>query len=327
MAETTSLTVTLERPIGAALSPAQERAREYARRARAESTLRAYRTDWADFTRWCADQQLIALPALPETVAAYVASQAEAHRVATIARRCAAISVVHKTAGLDSPVSNELVRTVLKGIRRTLGVAPAEKAPLLPSTLRDMAAALPASLIGARDRALLLLGFAGAFRRSEIVALDVEDLSFTTDGLTVLLRRSKTDQEGQGRKIGIPHLPHSDACPVRAVREWLTAAGITEGPVFRAVPRPPAGCPVTLGPRLSSRCVALVIKRRLPAGTDSSQYAGHSLRSGFVTSAFRGGAGMKAVMRTTGHRSVAVLLRYDRETSLFKRAALVNTGL
>jgi integrase len=248
---------------------------------------------------------------------------ADHHKASTIQRRLSAVSQVHQVKGFESPTKNEVVRSVLKGIRRTIGTAPNEKAPLVAADIREMVAGLPDKLIGTRDRALLLLGFAGAFRRSELVGLNVDDLTFTDDGMVVMLRRSKTDQEGQGRKVGIPSLPTSDACPVRAVRAWLGASGITEGPVFRSV-----ACGGRLqAKRLSDNAVAEVVKRRLPAGRDAARFAGHSLRAGFVTSAANGGASIKAIMRQTGHRSLETVMRYMREASLFKGNALGATGL
>jgi site-specific recombinase XerD len=300
-----------------------EQAREYARRARSAATIRAYRTDWADFEAWCATQGASALPATPETVACYISSMADHHKAATITRRLSAISQVHQIKGFESPTKNELVRSVLKGIRRTIGTAPAEKSPLVAGDIREMVGSLPATLIGKRDRALLLLGFAGAFRRSELVGLNVEDLDFGADGLVVILRRSKVDQEGQGRKIGIPSLPASDACPVRAVRAWLEASGITAGPVFRAV----AIGGRLQAKRLSGNAVAEIVKHRLSAGKDAAKFAGHSLRAGFVTSAANGGASVKSIMRQTGHRSLETLMRYMREASLFRGNALGATGL
>jgi len=230
--------------------------------------------------------------------------------------------MVHQARGFESPCRSELCRSVLKGIRRTLGTAPNEKAPLLAIDVREMVAALPDTLLGFRDRALLLLGFAGAFRRSELVALNVEDLAFTEDGLIVTLRRSKTDQEGHGRKIGVPALPASDACPVRGLREWLAAAAITEGPLFRSV-----SSGRLHHERLSDQTVAKVVKRHLPTGHDTAKYAGHSLRAGFVTSAAAGGASIKAICRTSGHRSIETVMRYIREASLFRGNALASTGL
>jgi integrase len=319
----TSLVPITQGAVPAPYSPATERAREYARSARAPSTLRAYRVDLADFTAWCSTQNLCPLPAEPQTVASYIAAQAETHKASTITRRLSAISVAHQVRGYDSPTKNELVRSVLKGIRRELGTASNGKSPLLAADIREMLSRIPDTLIGKRDKALLSVAFAGAFRRSELVGLDVADLEFTSDGLVITLRRSKTDQEGRGRKIGIPALPASRACAVRAVRDWLESSGITEGPIFR---------PVALGSRLgcgrlNDRVVALVIKRRLPADRDGSKYSGHSTRAGFVTSAAIGGASLKAIMNQTGHRSLQMVLRYTRDASLFRENALVSTGL
>jgi site-specific recombinase XerD len=305
------------------LAPVAEQAREYARRARAESTITAYASDWRDFEAWCRKQPVTPLPATPQTVACYISSMADHHKASTIGRRLSAISQIHQSRRFESPTKNALVRSVLKGIRRTIGTAPNEKAPLVAADIREMVSRLPDNLIGKRDRALLLLGFAGAFRRSELVGLNVEDLMFTPDGLVVILRKSKTDQEAKGRKIGVPSLPHSDACPVRAVRAWLDASAIADGPVFRSV-----ACGGRLQTqRLSDNAVAEVVKRRLPAGLDSAKFAGHSLRAGFCSSAARGGASIKSIMNTTGHKSVAVLMRYIRDASLFRGAALAQTGL
>jgi integrase len=308
--------------IGGSL-PEMDQARDYARKSRSASTVRSYSNDWRDFSDWCRSRNQSALPATPQTVAAYIAAQADSRKAATIQHRLAAISQVHQLRGFESPTKNEIVRTVLKGIRRTLGTAPAEKAPLVAADIREMVGRLPDTLLGKRDRALLLLGFAGAFRRSELVGLNVDDVTFAADGLVVTLRRSKTDQEGQGRKVGIPVLPHSDACPVRAVRAWLDASGITSGPLFRSV----AVGGKLLTERLSDRAVALVVKRRLPPGKESARFAGHSLRAGFVTSAANGGASVKSIMRQTGHRSLQTVMRYMRDASLFRGNALAQTGL
>ena len=305
------------------MEPTADKAREYARRAKSAQTLRCYATDWKDFTGWCTANALQSLPATPEVVALYISALADKHRASTIQRRLSAISQAHQLRGYDSPTKSEIVRSVIKGIRRTLGVAPVEKSPLIAADIREMVAALPETLSGKRDRALLLLGFAGAFRRSELVALNVEDLEFTNDGLVVILRRSKTDQEGVGRKIGIPQLSASDACPVSAVRAWLAATAVTVGPLFRSV----ALGGVLGTSRLSDRAVATTVKKWLPSGRDVSKFSGHSLRAGFVTSAANGGASVKAIMRQTGHRSLETLMRYMRDASLFRGNALGATGL
>ena len=207
--------------------PVEEQAREYAKNSRSKSTIRSYTLGWKHFSAWSIDAGRYPLPATPETVSLYLASMASDLKVSTIQLRMAAISQTHQLKGFESPTKSEIVRTVLKGIRRTLGTAPTKRrAPLITTDVREMVGRLPDTLLGARDRALLLLGFAGAFRRSELVGIDFEDLTFTSDGLVVLLRRSKTDQEeNAGRNVGVPHLAHSDACPVGAVRGWLRSIG------------------------------------------------------------------------------------------------------
>jgi integrase len=179
-------------------------------------------------------------------------------------------------------------------------------------------------LIGLRDRALILLGFAGAFRRAELVALDVTDLQFSRDGLTVTLRRSKTDQEGQGRKIGIPYGANPETCPVRTLQAWLEEAAIAEGPVFRSLSRHGKVRPG----RLSSVDVARVVKKLANrAGLDPAKYAGHSLRAGHATSAAASGASERSIMNQTGHRSVQMVRRYIREGSLFRENSAGKLGL
>ncbi len=189
------------------------RTRAYIDAATAPNTRRAYRSDWDDFTRWCMAHGLLSLPATPETVALYLAALAAVAKVSTVGRRLTAIAKAPRAAGYETPTKSEAVHLTMRGIRRTHGVAPNQKAPAVLAVLRAMLAVLPDTLIGTRERALLLLGFAGAFRRSELVSLDVADLAFGEQGMTVTLRRSKGDQEGEGAKKGIPlqaacaHLP------------------------------------------------------------------------------------------------------------------------
>jgi integrase len=181
-----------------------------------------------------------------------------------------------------------------------------------------MVETLQESLIGARDRALLLVGFAGAFRRSELVALDVRDVAFTTEGLMITLRRSKTDQEGQGRSVGLPYGSRLETCPVRSLRAWLALSEITSGPLFRPINRHGT---MAEG-RLSDRAVALVVKRTAKAaGLDPAKYAGHSLRAGLATSAAAAGVSERAIMNQTGHKSAATVRKYIREGSLFRENA------
>jgi integrase len=232
---------------------------------------------------------------------AYIADCAGRLKPGSIQRRLNAIAEAHKAAELDSPTHAGLMRNTLKGIRRTLGTAPAQKAPALTDDIRAMVEAADTGVIGLRDRALILLGFAGAFRRSELVGLDAEDCAFSKDGLTVTLRRSKTDQEGVGRRVGIPYGSNPETCPVRVLQEWIEQAGIGSGPLFRPINRHRQVQPG----QLSGIDVARVVKKLADrAGLDAAKFAGHSLRAGHATSAAMAGASERSIMRQTGHRSV-----------------------
>jgi integrase len=212
----------------------------------------------------------------------------------------------------------------MAGVRRAKGTASQPKTPALTGDIIKMLGGLPDGLLGIRDRALLLIGFAGAFRRSELVGLNTGDLEFATEGLVITLRRSKGDQEGQGRKLAIPHGTSASTCPVRALKSWLEAASITEGPVFRSVNRHGQVQPR----RLSGYAVALVVKRYADvAGLDPARYAGHSLRSGLATSAAIAGASERSIMNQTGHRSTAMVRRYIRDGNLFRDNAAGRLGL
>ena len=279
--------------------PSLDRAREFARQSKAANTLRGYRADWQDFCQWCESHGLCPLPASPEAVAAYIAECAERLKVGSIQRRLNAIAEAHKATDLESPTAVGLVRNTLKGIRRTLGTAAAQKTPTLTDDIRAMVDATEVALIDARDRALILLGFAGAFRRSELVGLDIEDCAFGKDGLTVSLHRSKTDQDGARRKIGIPYGSNPETCPVRTVQAWLAEAGAETGPLFRSISR----------------------HGQVRAGLDPVKYAGHSLRAGHATSAAIAGASERSIMKQTGHKSHLMVCRYIRDANLFRESA------
>jgi integrase len=309
-------------PIG---DPEAAAIRGYLDASQAPRTRAAYRRDWAAFAGWCADRRLASLPASAETVARYLVDQADAGlRVATLVRRISAISQAHQAADLDTPTRALLVRKILAGIKRRRGVAQRAVAPILPDDLRAMLALLDDSPAGLRDRAILLLGFAGAFRRSEIVALDVGDLVMRREGLVVTLRRSKTDQEGQGTVKGIPSGRHAATCPVRAVGAWIAAARLTGGPLFRPIDRHGN----IRARRLADFHVARLIKRLAAAcGLDASLYSGHSLRAGLATAAAAAGVAERAIMRQTGHRSERIVRRYIRDGALFRENAAGAVGL
>jgi integrase len=218
-----------------------------------------------------------------------------------------------------------MVRSVLTGIRRTVGTAPKQVAPATIGDIRKMTARMGETAIEIRDRAILLLGFAGAFRRSELVSLDLGDLQEHADGILVTLRRSKTDQASQGDTKAIPFGSDAATCPVRTLQAWIAASGITDGPVFRPVDRHGN----VAASRLSGKAVALVVKRAAErAGLEPEAYAGHSLRAGFVTTAAANGATERAISRQTGHAPGSAVLRsYIRHASAFTDNAASNVGL
>ncbi len=307
-----------------ALTDLQEEARGYLAASRSPNTVRAYASDWRAFTRWCETRGFVALPAEPTTVALYITDLARTAKTATIRRRLSSISVAHQAAGLPTPTADILVRSTWSGIRRTNGVAQTGKHALLTDDIRTMVMPLPDTLQGRRDACLVLLGFSSAMRRSELVALDVADVTETGDGLIVTVRRSKTDEEGEGRQVGIPYGSNPMTCPVRAFRAWLEHSGIEDGPLFRPIDRHGK-----LGrERLSDRAVAMIVKRTAEAaGLDPKLLAGHSLRSGMATSAARAGATEAQIMSQTGHKSLHVLRRYIRRGTLFSDNAAAKLGL
>jgi site-specific recombinase XerD len=293
------------------------------RSSRAEATLRAYSTDVADFREFCRSVGLDWMPAEPATVAAYIAELASPPddrapmAASTIRRRLAGIGEAHKHAGVPNPCMDPLVKQVMQGVRRQIGVAPRHrKVGLSTADVRAIVETLDgAKLIDVRDKALLLLGFATALRRSELVALDVEDVENHPEGLLVWRRRSKTDQESRGHRVEVAYGNHVETCPVRAYRTWLDEAGIDSGPVFRAVNRHAQ----VSKHRLSDRSVADVIKKHVTRlGYPSSEYAGHSLRRGFATEAARNGAPERTIASTTGHTTTKGLQPYIADAEVMK---------
>lgn len=307
----------------------------YSALARAETTTRAYEADWADFARYCIQSRRASLPAAPETVGAYLAERATTLRPATLDRRLAAIAAHHREAGFPLDLKHPAIARVRAGIRRTLGTAPTQKEPLTSDDIRALAMAQPKTLAGNRDRALLLLGFAGAFRRAELVALTRRDLVFTSEGLAVVVRRAKEDQEGRSQIKGIPFGSEPTTCPVQAIKAWLLAAKIGDGPLFRPIDRHG-----NLGEApLSGDAVAAIVKRAVAAAATAEglpkaaiaervrAVAGHSLRSGFVTSAAAAGAHEWEIMRHTGHKQAETVRRYIRLGSLFSHNLAGKVGL
>lgn len=301
-----------------------EKGKSYIEQAKAKSTAKAYRSDWQQFLSWCVERSLTAMPAAPDTLVVYLSALADGHKASTIQRKISAISQAHQSAGAENPVKHPTVKAAWAGIRHVLGTRQHGKDAVMTDDLRRMLATLDDSLIGKRDRALLLIGFGGAFRRSEIVSLDMSDVEFRKDGLVVTLRRSKTDQEGAGRVIGIPYGTHLDTCPVRSLQTWLEASGISEGPLFRSVNRHGQLQPGRLG----DKAVALVVKRSAEAsGLDPAKYSGHSLRAGHATSAAAEGAPERVIAQQTGHRSLEMVRRYIRDARMFRENSAHYLGL
>lgn len=292
-----------------------EEVRGYVQDAISPNTRRAYKSDLAHFEQWGGT-----IPAPTEMVAAYLADHAGKLAIATLQRRLASVSTAHGAKGLESPTTSKLVQTTLRGIRKRHGRPQRQAKPLLVEDLFRIMPMLGDSVKDTRDRALLLIGFASGFRRSELVGLNVEDIEAVRQGLIVTVTRSKTDQTGEGRKIGVP-FGRGAHCPVLALEWWLKRANISDGPLFRPVTRHGE----LNDTRLSKEAVSRIVKQYADSiGLDPAHYSGHSLRAGLATSAAQAGVSTLAIRRQTGHRSDAMLSRYVREGELFTGNAVAT---
>lgn len=308
------------------LTPTQisERTKHYADNSRSESTKRAYLTDWAAFSDFCRKYGHYALPAMPSTISDFLSEQAERFRPATLERRLAAISVRHKKEGYPSPCNDPDVLETLRGIKRDKGTRPKKKKPLRVEQLRKIISALGFGPIDHRNRAMILLGYAGGFRRSELVGLDWEDVEFVDEGAKVLVRKSKTDQEGRGFVKFIPFGSSVETCPVRSLKTWKDIQSLYKGPVFTSVSR----WGNMKRDRLTPKGVARTVKRLAESvGLDATEYAAHSLRSGLVTDGYAHGVAESDIAAMTGHKSRAVLESYRQEADGFKRNVAGSVGL
>jgi integrase len=280
----------------------------YVRDSLAENTRRAYQSDLRHFEVWGGS-----LPASPETVAGYLAAHADRLSVTTLIRRLATLSKAHQARGLSNPVRTELVRATLRGIKRQRQRTPLQAKPLLRDDLLLVLDAMGTGLKDLRDRALLLIGFAAALRRSELVALDVADVEHVRRGIVLHLKRSKTDQDGQGHNVAIPY-GRSRWCPVACLDAWLSASGIAENAIFRPVDRHGR----VRNARLSGEVVSIVVGERIAAaGLAPVGYSGHSLRAGLATSAAQAGLPAWRIKAQTRHASEAMLAHYIRQAELF----------
>lgn len=299
------------------------RAIEFAKESRSKATRRAYKRQWQAFCGWCREHGVASLPAQPSVVALYITSHADHWSVATLRQALSSIGHYHKQANEPSPHTMLEVSTVWEGIKRTKGVAPKRRAqPLTPEQLRAMVLGLKPGLTGVRDRALLCLGLAGAFRRSEIVALNVEDLDFVEDGVAVLVRSSKTDQEGHGEAVGVAFGDDRTTCAVRALRDWLAVSGIEEGPIFRGIQ---GKCTEN---RLLDRDVARILKRAAArVGISVERLSGHSLRAGLATTAAKRGKSLHSIAKQGRWKSMQTVSIYIRDAELFEDNASSGIGL
>jgi len=286
----------------------KENVRQYLEQSVSHNTRRAYKSDLQHFVSWGGT-----IPCDDKMVTSYLADHAQILSIATLTRRLASISKAHTVKNMTSPTSSDLVKMTMRGIKRAHGKPQQRVSPILKEDLTAMLAHIQPGNKGTRDKALLLIGFAGALRRSELSAITYTDLEFVAQGLKLNIPRSKTDQSGEGRIIGIP-FGRGRVCPVKALKDWLCVSEIKSGPVFRSVKKGGAINP----DRLSTRAIADIIKHyAFKTGLDPSKYSGHSLRAGLVTSAAQNGISSWVIRRTTGHKSDAMLFRYIRVGDLF----------
>jgi integrase len=343
MAKPGTQVAVVKRPAGLPVAKAEiaEKAAGYAAQAQSENTRLAYASDWAGFQAWCDTQGAIALPADPAVVLAFLVDTAGQVKVSTQRRRLSAIKEMQRQGGHHLDTTSATFRDVWKGIRRTHGQPPVKKAALMTPLLRRSLGALPDNLIGVRDRALLLLGFAGALRRTELAGVEIVArpganwIEDTSEGLVVHLASSKGDQEGKGQVVGVPFGSQPETCPVRALRAWLKAGQITEGPIFRQINRHGH---VGIG-ALCDHSVAFIIKRGIVAGeigagaseeeaaATAQRFAGHSLRSGLATSAAANDAPGHLIQRQLRHKKFDTTVGYIQDAELLRKNAAAMVGL
>jgi integrase len=278
----------------------------------AHNTRRAYAADWKDWSAYCAARDLSPLPAAPEQLREYILALADDHKVSTIKRRLAAIAQMHRLAGLSFDRKAAPIYYALRRLAREKGTAAAGRAELLMSDIEKMLDVMPRGLRGLRNRAMLLVGFAGALRPSELVGLRVEHVAWKRDGVTITIPKSKGDQDGAGQEVGIKYGKRDHTCPVRALKRWLEAARLAGGPVFRLI------VGHNIAPHaLTPQAVWSLVKRYAQrAGLDAEPLGGHSLRVGCLTQALANGADPLAAQRHLRHKDLRTTLGYDRNKAL-----------
>jgi site-specific recombinase XerD len=293
---------------------------------KANNTIRAYKSDFHDFELFCIQNGFKSLPSEPKIISLYLTSLSSKDiKMSTLKRRLVSIGVIHKLKGHYLDTKHPLIIENIMGIKRRKGSAQNGKKPLLINNLKALIKAINRSnsnpIIKFRDRTIVLIGFSGGFRRNEIVSLNYDDIEFVNEGMKINLRRSKTDQYGEGFLKGVPYFDNPVYCPVISMQNWLKISEINSGPLFRRFSK---GAKLK-EMRLTDQTVALIIKKYLQlAGIDSKNYSGHSLRSGFATSAAEAGAEERSIMAMTGHKSTEMVRRYIKEANVFKNNALNN---
>ena len=291
---------------------------------KANNTIRAYKSDFHDFELFCVQNGFKSLPSEPKIISLYLTSLSSKDiKMSTLKRRLVSIGVIHKLKGHYLDTKHPSIIENLMGIKRRKGSSQKGKKPLLINNLKALIKAINRldinPIIKFRDRTIVLIGFSGGFRRNEIISLNYDDIEFVTEGLKITLRRSKTDQYGEGSLKGLPYFDNPEYCPVISLQNWLKISEINSGPLFRRFSK---GSKLT-EKRLADQTVALIIKKYLQlAGIESKNYSGHSLRSGFATSAAESGAEERSIMAMTGHKSSEMVRRYIKEANIFKNNAL-----
>ena len=290
---------------------------------KANNTLRAYKSDFKDFGAFCAKHGLSSLPSEPKIIALYLTHLSKNSKISTIRRRLVSISIVHKLKGHYIDIKHPIITENLLGIKRVKGSIQIGKKPLLISHLKSIINVINEQqneeIKKFRDRSIILIGFGGGFRRTELISIDYEDLEFVPEGLKITIRRSKTDQFGEGMIKGLPYFPNEIYCPVTSLKKWLEISKIKSGPIFRRFSK---GSLLTEN-RLTDQSVVLLMKKYLDlAGIENKNFAGHSLRAGFATVAAESGADERSIMAMTGHKTTQMVRRYIREANIFKNNAL-----
>ena len=293
------------------------------RQSKANNTLRAYKSDFKDFGLFCSNHGLKSLPTEPKIVALYLTHLSKTSKISTLRRRLVSISMVHKIKGHYLDTKHPIIIENLLGIKRIKGSMQKGKKPLLINDLKAIIKVINEQnideIVKLRDISIVLIGFGGGFRRSELISIDCEDLEFVPEGLKITLKKSKTDQFGEGMVKGLPYFENKIYCPVNNIKKWLLISKINSGPIFRRFSK---GSNLS-NQRLSDQTVVLLIKKYLKlAGIENTIYSGHSLRSGFATVAADSGADERSIMAMTGHKSSQMVRRYIKEANIFKNNAL-----